>query len=332
MKKRCKITQNYQKAGPMHNIYWKLISTLLLLTSLGQAADGTAGFEFLRTEYSSRAAGMGRSFVAMRGDLNGLYHNPSSLAYIEDRQFLFNYVDYLIDFGGGFAAYSQRIPGYGQATASIIWLDYGDFNETNEFAQMTGRTYGAYDIAIALSYADELETYFSYGVTLKYIHSKIDQYTAGGLALDFGLLYAAPFDNNLYFGLSLLNVGKALDAYIGTKESLPMSLRLGVTKQLEHLPLELSVNLNDLNVYEEDIWDRLGKFSIGGEFTLSEMLRLRLGYENELHRDLETDIADNFAGVSLGFGLIWNDYRFDYSFSSMGALGSVNRFGIFGTF
>jgi hypothetical protein len=316
----------------MINKYLKIFTVFILLTGLCHATDGTAGFEFLRTEYSSRAAGLGRSFVAMRGDANGLFHNPSSLAYIEDHQFLFNYVDYLIDFGGGFAAYSQRIKGYGQATVSIIWLDYGDFDETNEFAQMTGRTYGAYDIAFALSYADELETYFSYGVTLKYIHSKIDQYTASGFALDFGLLYAPPFDNRLFFGLSLLNVGKTFDAYITTKESLPMSLRVGVSKQLEHLPLELSVNLNDLNVYEESFWDRLGKFSIGGEFTLSEMLRLRLGYENELHRDLDTDVSDNFAGVSLGFGLNWNDYRFDYSFSSMGALGSVNRFGIFGTF
>jgi len=316
----------------MKRRFLKIISSFVILTGLSQAADGTAGFEFLRTEYSSRAAGMGRSFVAMRGDLNGLYHNPSTLAYIEGRQFLFNYVDYLIDFGGGFAAYSQRIPGYGQATASIIWLDYGDFDETNEFAQMTGRTYGAYDLAFALSYADELEAYFSYGITIKYVHSKIDQYTAGALAMDFGLLYAAPFADDLYFGISLLNVGKAHDAFIDSKESLPMSLRLGVTKKLEHLPLELSLNLNDLNVYESDIWERLGKFSIGGEFTLSDMLRLRLGYENELHKDLKTESVDNFAGVSLGFGLLWNDYRFDYSFSSMGALGSVNRFGIFGTF
>jgi hypothetical protein len=65
---------------------------------------------------------------------------------------------------------------------------------------------------------------------------------------------------------------------------------------------------------------------------LSELLRLRLGYENELNHDLDTGSGNGFAGVSLGFGLVWNDYRFDYSFSSMGALGGINRFGIFGTF
>jgi len=306
-------------------VYISLVSTSL-------AADGTAGFEFLRTEYSSRAAGIGRSFVAMRGDVNGLYHNPSSLAFTDQRQFAVNYIDYLIDFGGGFAAYTQRIEGYGQITGSVIWMDYGDFDETDDFAQLTGRTYGAYDLAFAISYAEVLEQYFSYGVTLKYVHSKIDQYTAGAMAFDFGLMYAAPFSQDLYFGLSLLNVGKALDAYIDSKESLPLSLRLGVTKKLEHLPLELSVNLNDLNIDEDSIWDRFAKFSVGGEFTLSKLLRLRLGYENELHSDLDTGADDGFAGVSLGFGLVWKSYRFDYAFSSMGALGSVNRFGIYGSF
>ena len=308
------------------------IGIFMLFLGNIHAADGTAGFEFLRTEYSSRAAGVGRSFVAMRGDVNGLYHNPSSLAFTEERQFAVNYIDYLIDFGGGFAAYTQRISGYGQITGSVIWMNYGDFDETDDFAQMTGRTYGAYDLAFALSYADELEKYFSYGVTLKYVHSKIDLYTASALAMDFGLMYAAPFGKDLYFGLSLLNVGKAFDAYIDSKESLPLSLRFGVSKKLEHLPLELSFNLNDLNTSEENVWDRLTKFSVGGEFTLSQMLRLRIGYENELHSDLNTGKDDGFAGVSLGFGLNWKGYRFDYAFSSMGALGSVNRFGIYGSF
>jgi hypothetical protein len=296
------------------------------------AGDGTSGFEFLRTEYSSRAASMGRAFVAMRGDINGLYHNPSGMAYLDQSQFVVNYTDYLIDFGGGFAAYSHRLSGLGQLSGSIIWLNYGNFDETNEFAQQTGRTYGAYDLAFALSYADILENYFSYGVTAKYVHSKIDMYTSDAIAFDFGLMYSAPFSENLYFGISLLNVGKPLSAFVDTKESLPLSLRFGVAKKLEHLPLELNASFNDLNVSESDFWDRLAKFSIGGEFTLSQLIRLRLGYENEIHRDLDTGQGSGFAGVSMGFGLYWKDYRFDYGYSSYGDLGGTHRFGIYGVF
>ena len=312
---------------------WLIILFLLYIANENiRAGDGTSGFEFLRTEYSSRAASMGRAFVAMRGDINGLYHNPSGMAYFDQNQFVVNYTDYLIDFGGGFAAYSHRLPGLGQLSGSIIWLNYGEFDETTEFAQQTGRTYGAYDLAFAISYADVLEEYFSYGVTAKYVHSKIDTYTADAIAFDFGLMYSAPFSENLYFGLSLLNVGKPLSAFVETKESLPLSLRLGVAKKLEHLPLELNVSLNDLNVNESDFWDRLAKFSIGGEFTLSQLIRLRLGYENELHSDLDTGQGSGFAGVSMGFGLYWKDYRFDYGYSSYGDLGGTHRFGIYGSF
>ena len=105
-----------------------------------------------------------------------------------------------------------------------------------------------------------------------------------------------------------------------------------MAKKLAHLPLEFNVSLNDLNVSEDNIWDRLAKFSIGGEFTLSEMLRLRLGYENEVNRDLKLGKERGFAGVSMGFGLLWRDYRFDYAYSSFGDLGSTHRFGIYGTF
>jgi hypothetical protein len=297
-----------------------------------QAGEGTSGFEFLRTEYSSRAASMGRAFVAMRGDINGLYHNPSGMAFLNQDQFVVNYTDYLVDFGGGFAAYSHRLSGSGQLSGSVIWMNYGDFDETDEFAQQTGRSYGAYDLAFALSYADILEDYFSYGVTIKYVHSKIDMFTADALAFDFGLMYSAPFDDNLYFGISLLNVGRPLSAFVETKESLPKSLRFGVAKKLEHLPLELNVALNDLNVSESNFWDRLAKFSIGGEFTLSQVIRLRLGYENELHSDLDTGQGSGFAGVSMGFGLHWNDYRFDYGYSSYGDLGGTHRIGIYGSF
>jgi hypothetical protein len=312
---------------------WVLFLLILYInTGSIQAGNGTSGFEFLRTEFSSRAASMGRAFVAMRGDINGLYHNPSGMAYFDQNQFVVNYTDYLIDFGGGFAAYSHRLPGLGQLSGSIIWLNYGDFDETNEFAQKSGRTYGAYDLAFALSYADILEQHFSYGVTLKYIHSKIDMFTADAIAFDFGLMYAAPFEDNLYFGLSLLNVGRPLSAFVETKESLPLSLRLGVAKKLKHLPLEINATLNDLNVSEPDFWDRMAKFSIGGEFTLSQLIRLRLGYENEIHHDLDTGQGSGFAGLSMGFGLYWKDYRFDYGYSSYGDLGGTHLFGIFGTF
>jgi len=302
-----------------------------LLSSNLLAGNGTAGFEFLRIDFNPRSSAMAGAFVAMRGDISTVLHNPAGMAYTEERLFNFDYVNYLLDIGGGQAAYSQRIADLGQITGLVTYFNYGSFDETTEFAQKTGNQFSANDVAFGLSYADVLEEMFSYGVTMKYVHSKIDVYTASALAFDFGLLYEAPFEQDLFFGLSVLNVGTSLAAFIATKESLPLSVRLGMSKKLAHLPLEYNIALNDLNVSEDSIWDRLKKFSIGGEFTISELIRLRLGYNNDIHQGLDTGTGAGFSGVALGLGLHFDQYRFDYGFSSFGDLGTTHRFGLSGS-
>jgi len=302
-----------------------------ILWSQSEAGEGISGFEFLRTDFSPRSSAMAGAFLALRGDVNGVLQNPAVLAYTEERQFCFNYNNYLLDINGGQAAYTQRWTGHGQVSATILYFNYGAFNETDEFATPTGRTFSANDFAFAVSYSDFLENQFSYGVSLKYVHSKIDSYTASAFGLDLGIIYEAPFSKDLYFGIALLNIGRAVSAYVDTKENLPSSLKFGFSKKLAHLPLVYNVSFNDLNVEENSVLDRLAKFSLGGEFTLSQVLRLRLGYDNAQHQDLETPGA-KFSGVSLGFGLFWRTYRFDYAFSSFGDLGTAHRIGIQGSF
>ena len=295
------------------------------------AGTGTSGFEFLRTDFSPRSSAMGGAFLALRGDVNGIFQNPAVMAYTAERQFCFNYTNYLLDISGGQAGYTQRLNGHGQISAAILYLNYGSFKETDEFTNASGRSFSAGDLALAVSYADYLEDRFTYGVTLKYIHSKIDTYTASAVGLDLGLIYEAPFSNDLYLGIALLNIGRALSAYVDTRESLPLSLKFGVSKKLAHLPLVYDLSFYDLNRTEAKFLDRLKKFAIGGEFTLSQLFRLRLGYDHDLHQDLDTPSA-KFSGVSLGFGVVWRTYRFDYSFSSYGDLDNAHRFGIQGSF
>ena len=306
-----------------------LLFTFLLSEQL-TAAAGTAGFGFLNVDFNSRSSAMAGAFMAMRGDVSVIMHNPAGMAYSNEKQFGFDYVNYLLDINGGQVVYTQRIDGHGQISGAISYFNYGKFEETTEFANKTGNEFGANDIAFALSYADMLEEMFSYGVTVKYVHSNIDMYSASAIAMDFGLLYEAPFEDDLFFGLSLLNLGKPLDAFISTREDLPLSLRLGMSKKLAHLPLEFNIGLIDLNVAEDSFWDRFKKFSIGGEFTLSEVIRLRLGYNNEIHDGLDTGTGAGLSGVSIGLGIHYDKYRFDYGFSTFGDLGAIHRIGISG--
>ena len=313
-----------------------LILTIVLLVTCILPAGNTAGFEFLRTDFSARSAALGSAFITVRGDLNGLNLNPAGLAFLKNRQFVFNYTNYLIDINGGMAAYSQQVPYLKRVAVVVTYFDYGQFEETNAFAVNTGRSFSANDFALAITQADHLDKNFSYGITTKLAYSRIADYTASAWLFDFGLIYKATFQSELYFAVSLQNLGWQLDSFSETSnvnEPMPTSLNIGVSKKLAHLPLEISFRLQKLNQQAENWYDRFKRFSIGGEFRLSEHLHLRLGYNNEQHESLQSDVTTQgkFAGFSAGIGLFVKSFRIDYSYSNFEFLGNVHRFGISGS-
>ncbi|MBD3224129.1 MAG: type IX secretion system protein PorQ [Caldithrix sp.] len=310
-----------------------LVIIILISVRLAVSNNGlTSGFEFLRTDFSPRTAAMSNAYLAVRGDINGLTVNPAGLTYAQEDQFSFNYTNYLLDISGGSAGYARVLQGAGVIGVGIQYMDFGTFDEINEYAESTGQTFSASDMAITVGYSDYLDQRFTYGVNVKYVYSKIEQFNASAVAMDFGLMWKAPFKDHLHLAFSVLNLGHNFEKYGTRKESLPMSVRLGFTNKLEHLPLELAMSINDLNVQSDNIVDRLLRFSVGGEFTLSELLRLRLGYNHELNDGLSTDenSKHKFGGLSGGLGIFWQKFRFDFAYSNYGGLGTVYRVGIRG--
>jgi len=303
---------------------------LLISGSLWAGNSLTSAFEYLRTDFNPRTAALGNAFTTLRGDVNGLFLNPAGMAYSENRHYAFNYTSYLLDINAGVAAYSQRVEGVGILSAAITYVDYGEFKETDEFARETGQSFSPLDFALTLSWADRFEKNFSYGVNLKYAFSKIQDYNASALALDLGLIWESTFQKDLFFAFSLLNVGSNLEYYANTQEDLPLSMRIGVSKILEHLPLEIGFSFTNFNLDADSFTDRLKRFSIGGEFRLSESLRLRLGYDNQLHSDLKALEESEFGGLSGGLGIYVKSFRFDYSYSNYNLLGNTHRFGLTG--
>ncbi len=312
-----------------------LILFLAGAQSLWAGSGITSGFEFLRTDYSPRSAAMAGSYVTMRGDVNGLFVNPAGMAYLSTQQFGFNYSNYIQDINGGTALYTRQIPKWGIVSVGIIYMDYGTFQEMDEFASPTGNDFTANDFALAVGLANHLSPEFTYGVNFKYAFSKIEQYSASALALDFGLLYDAPFLDDFKLAVTLNNLGSNFDYYAKVKESLPLRLNVGGSKILEHLPLEISFSLNDLNMDSETFWDRFKRFSVGGEFRVSEALRLRLGYNHALHSDLSDDSFNasdgKYGGLSAGLGIRWKTLELNYAYSNYSILGNIHRFGISGS-
>ena len=326
---------NLNKVGEcgMKSLIRYLLIALLFTFSgaLGQSA-GTTAFEFLRSQYSPRGAAMGGNLYAIKQDLQAVLYNPAALSGSTVRQWSINYVDHLLDFQGGYLTYAQPNRYLGNVNAALIYFNYGSFQETNEFGEQTGRTFGASEFALSLGFSNTLGEGFDYGLGVKLIHSVIEKYNASAVALDAGLLYTAAALDNLQIGVSLLNLGVPLDNYTGHKEKLPIMLNAGFSKRLAHLPLLLSGSLYDLTASEEVFADRFKRFAVGGEFEVSKIVRLRLGYQNEVNRSVKPLTRNIFNGFSMGLGIFWNQFRLDYAYSNYGELGSQNRLGVTGTF
>ena len=149
------------------------------------------------------------------------------------------------------------------------------------------------------------------------------------MAVDLGLHYAIP-DKNWNFGFAVLNLGGQLSKYYETSETedLPLDVVIGVSKRLENLPLRLSVDFHKLNEERDDFIERFKAFTVGAEFTLSKVLKLRLGYDNERRSEFKIGSTAGVAGFNAGLGVKISDYQFDYGYSSLGLVGGLHRIGI----
>lgn len=297
----------------------------LLLTAAGLVkAQNT--YEFLRIDMSPRAASLGGSFVSNNDDPDVIFYNPAGMNLLEENPISFSFVKHLLDINLASLSYSTTFNDWGRFGIGIKYINYGTFTEADEVGNRTGE-YGAGEAALVLGYANSLDENFYYGSNVKVIYSGIADASSAAIAVDLGLHYLIP-SQEMSIGFAVLNAGSQISQYIKNKEDLPLDVVIGVSKKLEHLPLRLSLDFHKLNEERDSFGERFKAFSVGAEFTLSRVLKLRLGYDNEKRSDLKIGAFAGLAGFNLGFGAKISSYNFNYGFSSMGAIGTLHRIGV----
>lgn len=284
---------------------------------------GQNTYEFLRVDMSARAAALGGTFVSNHDDPNVIFYNPAGINLLTENPISFSFMKHLLDINLASLTYSTEFDNIGRFGGAIKYINYGTFTEADEDGRRGGE-FGAGELAFIVGYANQLDMNFSYGANVKFIYSKIADRNSTGLGFDVGLNYYVP-EENLSVGFAALNVGTQLSSYYDTKEKLPLDFVVGVSKKLQHLPLRLSLDFHKLNADRDDFIQRFKAFSVGAEFTLSKVLRLRFGYDNEKRSDLKIGSSAGIAGFNAGLGAVVSNYTFDYGFSSMGVIGALHR-------
>ena len=304
----------------------KVIFFSLLLISFGSFSYSQNTYDFLRLDGSARAGALGGSFVSNNDDANVIFYNPAGIELLEGNPASFSFVKHLLDINLATLSYSQEFENIGRFGAAIKYINYGSFDEADEFGTRLGE-FGANEMALILGYANNLDENFYYGANAKFIYSGIADRSSTALALDLGLHYAIP-DKNWYFGFAILNIGSQISSYYDTKEDLPLDVAIGVSKKLENLPAKISLDFHKLNQDRDNFGERFKAFTVGVEFTLSKVMKLRLGYDNERRTDFKIGTTAGIAGFNAGLGVKVSDYQFDYGYSSLGLVGGLHRISI----
>jgi len=302
-----------------------LILVLLVSTSTMLAQQATL-FPFLRGALSARSAGLGGSTVAMKEDVATTPINPSTLTTVPGRTVSATFIKHVLDINAGMAIYADHWDSVGSYAATITYMNYGSFDRTDAAGARLG-TLGAADIVFALSFAREIDTLISWGVTLKYMNSTIDDLAASAIALDAGVLVQIP-KSRLNIGLAILNLGTQLATYDGITDRLPLDVRLGVNHRLRGLPLMVNASLNHLADDVESFTDRFLNFSVGGEFYVGKYVQLRVGYDNSTRNQSGVNVSTQLTGVSGGIGVNLTSIDVDYALSTLGSSALLHRMSV----
>ncbi|MGQ9818830.1 MAG: type IX secretion system protein PorQ [Candidatus Kapaibacteriales bacterium] len=287
-------------------------------------------FNFLRFAGSARSGALAGAFVSIDDDPTAVFFNPSTIATNLSKDFSLTFFKHVLDVNSGSITYIRHLQNIGSFAGSIQYTNYGSFDRTDSQGQLQG-TYTANDLAFGLSYANILDTNLYYGGTIKLLSSTIDKYSSFAIAFDIGLLYRMP-EKRTNIGFAILNVGRQLSTFDGTKESLPLDVKLGINHRLRGLPLLLNFSFNNLNDNSSKFFDRFLKFSLGGEFYFGDYVNLRLGYDNNIRKYSASAKDRGFSGFNFGLGIKLKEVNFDYGFSQVGNSASFHRFSVYYNF
>jgi hypothetical protein len=295
-----------------------LFLVLLLLPGIlyGQAKVATAGAQFLEIGVSARAVGMGEAFISVADDATAMYYNPAGLTQLYNREVVFTHIDYAADINFEFGGIAYPLWSLGGVLGlGVYMLDAGEIDETTyEHPTGTGRTFGAKEYAVGLSYARSLTDHFSVGVTAKLIDQMYEDLRATGWAFDVGTTYDTGY-RGFRISMMISNFGPDM-TFLAEEHPLPINFKFGGSINV----LESDLHRATVALEGSHPSDNLEKYSGGIEYTFKDMFSLRMGQKFQV----------DAGGFSAGAGVLLpvNDWRLrmDYGYFDFGELDSVHRF------
>jgi hypothetical protein len=261
------------------------------------------------------------------GNANAIWSNPAALNQTDPGSLGLSYWAYYAGAKMGSFTYNDSIGKVGQIGFGAKYLSYGEFQGFDASGIATN-SFDAKDLVLQGTYGRTVGP-FSLGVQLKYIQSRIENYQASAIAIDFGGQFVHP-ENDLVFGWAIKNVGAVLGDYTPASETaLPFDVSIGAAFKPQFMPFRFYVtarSLDDWELYsdenaptadlrsEDETFEKIFQHMVlGTELLLGEYFTFRLGYNYRLRRELKLTETSGGAGFSFGLGVKLKQFEMNFS-------------------
>lgn len=237
----------------------KLLIICLMLGGYGKVTfgQGEAAVPFLLLAPDSRAGGIGESGTGLADNSAAIFWNPAGIAFLTGTELSITHSNWLpqfnLDLFYDYLTYYQYVEELdGSVTASITYMNFGEFVRTGETDPTPLGTFRSFDAALTLGYATKVHNDWGLGFNFRIIHSRLSDQPTGeekgkGVAttvsFDIGAMWRPeelfiPFTNEdiggkLSIGMNLSNLGPKI-TYIDQDQAdpIPTNFRLGFAFKL----------------------------------------------------------------------------------------------------
>jgi hypothetical protein len=300
---------------------------------------------------SPRQAALGGKVLTFYDeDVNQALFNPATINPEMDNHLAVNYGNYLGAITYGTASYAYTYDRHVQTFhAGVNYVNYGKFEGYDEYGSATS-TFTGSEMALSFGYSYNVpHSNFYFGANGKLISSNLESYTSFGAAADIGALFIDE-RNDVNWAFVVRNVGTQITTYSGLQEKLPLEVMIGVSQEVENVPIRWHLTLENLQQWNiafsnpnratssidgTETPEKVGFLNnalrhliIGAELFPKKGFNLRFGYNFRRGEELRIVDQRNFSGISLGFGLKMSNIKFNFSHSRYSLAGNTSLFGL----
>jgi hypothetical protein len=289
------------------------------IISPGQAADyphvTESGFTTLPA--STRAMGMGGSFVAVADDYGASTFNPAGLVQLAQKEVGTMYSDL---YGLGLLAYNFLfwvVPPTIMGAGGISWAHLSSNLEPERWDyDMFSYSYGQFT---SPSKSPSPRVISSWGVNLKYLKQTSPWGASSGYSIDLAYFMRK---EKVSWGINVQDSVSVRQWSTGRREAIPMNVKIGTSYRFSP---DLLVAL-DVDISGKDL---LKDARLGGEWWITPSFALRGGMSTLFQKDSFLTLS---GGIGFNFPL--KDVRkkggveFDYAFAYNQTLGNTHQFSL----